>query len=156
MTAPETPPVDRLSVHALRVAHATLVERPLVPERRSFVWAANIWLDGRWRSGWARRYWRPSPDGRGWRLPADLATGDILEFGADQRRRLLPTRWAHRRRWYGYLTAITTGWLLVHGPYDNPGAALDAGARWQANRSASALELPAPAAGPHCYLDRPR
>lgn len=69
--------------HRLRAPDAVIVELPVPVEASSQVWVATIWPDDRIPGGWARALWEPT--GRGWRLPLQVAAGDVIEFGADTR-----------------------------------------------------------------------
>lgn len=131
--------------HAFAVAGGVMVDHALVAGRRSLVWVADIWPDGRARGGWARRGWRPGRAGRGVIVPADVTVGAVIEFGADQTRPFLPRRLARPCRWYGWVTGMTPGWLLVHGPHPGPGDALaDAAAHLAPMRAIATRTVPAP------------
>lgn len=88
-------------------------------------WVATLWADRFQPDGWAVLEWSLAE--RGWRLPAALAIGDIVEFGAtwsDAPRGIAgPTV-----RWYGWVDHATDRALVVRGPYSHPADAA-AGAR---------------------------
>ena len=75
-----------------------------------------MWPDPGVAGGWAACSWQPDPaTGRGWRIPLQLAAGDVLEFGADTA--------APAVRWYGIMDSYEVDqWPTVQGPYPHPGA----------------------------------
>ena len=100
--------------HRLRAPDAVNVELPVPVEASSQVWVATIWPDDRIPGGWARALWEPT--GRGWRLPLQVAAGDVIEFGADTPARAV--------RWFGIMDAYDPDrWATFQGPYPTPGDA---------------------------------
>lgn len=83
------------------------------------MWVATVWPDPHAAGGWARQLWDVHPTtGRGWRLPLQLAAGDVLAFAADTPAGLV--------RWYGIMDGYELDrWATVQGPYPNPSAAHD-------------------------------
>lgn len=60
--------------------------------------------------------WHPDRGHGGWTIPARLAGGDVLEFGADHDGRPV--------RWYGIVDSYDAAeWLTVQGPYPDPAVA---------------------------------
>jgi len=62
----------------LRSRAGVLLDLPFAPT--SMPWAATLWPDLHAPGGWCRVPWTAAPH-RGWVLPADLALGDVVEFG---------------------------------------------------------------------------
>ena len=106
----------RFGYHRLRVPDGILIDTPLARGAES--WLGTLWSDNRAVGGWARMLWEPdSAFGRGWVVPARLAGGDVIEFGADQPGTVV--------RWYGIIDSYDAiEWLTVQGPYPDPAAAL--------------------------------
>ena len=74
----------RFGRHRLRAPDAVIVDLPVPVAAARQVWVATVWPDSRVAGGWARLAWEVDQDTqRGWRLPMQLAAGDVLEFGAD-------------------------------------------------------------------------
>lgn len=97
--------------HRLRAPDAVIVEVPLPVAADSQMWVATIWPDQRLAGGWNRALWEPT--GRGWRLPHQLAAGDVIEFGADTPRAPV--------RWFGILDSYEPDrWATFQGPYPTP------------------------------------
>lgn len=106
----------RFGRHQLRVPAAVLIDSPL--GRPGHGWLATLWPACDAEAGWARMLWEPQSLHGGWLVPARLAGGDVLEFGADHS--------GEPVRWYGILhTYDAVEWLTIQGPYDGPRAAHD-------------------------------
>jgi hypothetical protein len=105
----------RFGRHRLRVPAGVLIDSPLPAS--AVAWLGTLWPDDPARGGWARMIWeRDRVVGRGWNIPARLAGGDVVEFGADQSGRVV--------RWYGIVdTYDAVEWLTLQGPYPDPAAA---------------------------------
>src|SRR4051794_14685973 len=111
---------SRFGRHRLRAPDAVIVALPVpVADARQHVWVATLWPDNRAAGGWARFRWEVDQGTqRGWRLPLQLAAGDVLEFGADTADRPV--------RWYGIMDSYEVDrWATVQGPYPHPAAAWD-------------------------------
>jgi hypothetical protein len=109
----------RFGRHRLRAPDAVIVDLPVPITAARQVWVATVFPDSRVAGGWARLAWEIDQDTqRGWRLPMQLAAGDVLEFGADT-----PTQPV---RWYGIMDSYEVDrWATVQGPYPHPAAAWD-------------------------------
>jgi hypothetical protein len=85
-------------------------------------WVATWWRDPTRPSGWELQEWAKAD--RGWRLPAHLAVGDVLEFGlvacSVQDGRALD---GYLHRWYGWLRYCNDLAVVVEGPHRDPVAA---------------------------------
>src|SRR4051812_13941435 len=91
-----------------RYAGGCLIETPDLPAPPSgagWRWAATLWLDPYAASGWSRLLWTPGE--RGWRLPATLAIGDVLEFGVAPLDRYGRPISARLSCWFGWLDHAT-------------------------------------------------
>lgn len=108
---------SRFGRHKLRAPNGAIIDLPVPVAVGAQVWVATVWPDPNVPGGWARQVWRLDPaTGRGWRLPHQLAAGDIVEFGADT-----PTDIV---RWYGIMDSYEVDrWATVQGPYADPAAA---------------------------------
>lgn len=117
----------RFGRHRLRTGAAVLLDHPL----GAGGWIATTWADPATPGGWNRLGWQPSPAG-GWELPAQLALGDVIEFGAGA------------ARWFGIVDSYEPGgWLTVQGPYpDATGAAVDAERLLAAERYLPSITTP--------------
>jgi hypothetical protein len=112
-----------------------LLDSPLVPGWGSVPWAGVVWPDARAPAGWGRELLRPGPHGRG-HAAASLTPGDVVEFGADERRPAGRRRWVDvPRRWYGVVLATGHDHLVAWGPFPAPGPAWECAqaalARWR-------------------------
>ena len=116
---PTHPDFTTLDRHVLRVAHGSLLDKPLDPAPGSQVWVATIWPDREQFGGWGRLVWDRHPSGRGWAIHPMTHLGDVVEFGADSP--------AGSDRWYAYLTEETEIGLCVVGPFPGPFEALTDG-----------------------------
>jgi hypothetical protein len=115
-----------------RTPGAVVVDNPLPAAGPR--WMASVWPDSRVPGGSARMVWQPDPEyGRGWLIPARLALGDRLEFGADGPGGLLC--------WYGILDSYeVAAWLTAQGLYPDQATA---------HRPHPAWPHRAPMRGPH-------
>lgn len=140
--------------HRLRAADGAIIDLPLPTGAARQVWVATMWPDPNVGGGWARTLWQPHPaTGRGWRIPLQLAAGDVLEFGADTPQQQV--------RWYGIMDSYEVDqWATVQGPYPHPAAAYDEAQRLLAlERYVPPLESEAPRPVEPCrrsHQDRPR
>ena len=67
--------------HRLRAADGAIIDLPLPAGADRQVWVATMWPDPNVDGGWVRALWQLHPTtGRGWRIPLQLAAGDVLEF----------------------------------------------------------------------------
>ena len=83
-------------------------------------WVATLWHDPAARAI-TRLVWQPGE--RGWQLPVTMAVGDVIEFGVavtDDGGN------AHSTHWYGWLDHATDRALIVRGPYEHSGTAIEA------------------------------
>lgn len=97
--------------HRLRAPDGVIVDLPVPVDAMSRVWVATIWPDQRVPGGWDRAVWEAA--GRGWRLPHQLAAGDVVEFGADT-----PSQPV---RWFGIMDSYEPDrWATLQGPYPSP------------------------------------
>jgi hypothetical protein len=122
------PPFDRYPPPAQwvgRVQAGVLLDSPLVPGWGSTPWTGVVWPDARAPGGWARTVLPAGRHGRG-HAAADLTPGDVVEFGADERRPAGRKRWEHLpRRWYGVVLATDRDRLVAWGPFPTPSPAWD-------------------------------
>lgn len=133
----------RFGRHRLRAPAAVLVDLPVPAAATARLWVATIWPDPRAPGGWARFAWPPEHERAGWFLPAQLAAGDVLEFGADT-----PTA---PLRWYGIMDSYQTEWMTVQGPYPDPaGAHLESQRLLALERFLPALESQPPHVSTPC------
>jgi hypothetical protein len=102
--------------HRLRVPAGVLIDSPV--SARAGVWLGTLWPDDRAPGGWTRMLWEPDVAlRRGWTVPARMAGGDVIEFGADQPGTVV--------RWYGIVDSYdAVEWLTLQGPYPHPAAAM--------------------------------
>ena len=109
----------RFGRHRLRAPDGAIVDLPVPTDGAVRVWVATVWPDSHAAGGWGRNVWAVHPTtGRGWRLPLQLAAGDVVEFGADAA--------AGPVRWYGIMDAYEVDrWATVQGPYPHPAAAYE-------------------------------
>ncbi len=109
----------RFGRHRLRAPNRAIIDLPVPILPTARVWVATIWPDPRTAGGWGRQVWEIDPmTGRGWQLPAQLAAGDVLEFGGDTPNQPV--------RWYGIMDSyIVNEWATVQGPYQHPAAAYE-------------------------------
>ena len=104
--------------HGLRTVNGVLVETPLAPaDRAGPRWAALIWRDPTVAGGWQRLLWTAHL--QGFTVPVGAASGSLVEFGADRRRRL---RANVPHRWFGYIVSYDLEFLVVYGPLPTIGA----------------------------------
>jgi len=97
----------RFGRHRFRTAAGVLLDHPLSPTG----WAATVRADPSQPGGWQLAGWSPDPAG-GWHLPALLALGEVIEFGAGV------------KRWIGIVDSYDPGgWLTLQGPYPTEGDA---------------------------------
>ncbi len=138
---------SRRGRHRLRAPDAVIVELPVPVDATARVWVATIWPDPRVLGGWGRALWEPAV--RGWRLPLQLAAGDVIEFGADTPRRPV--------RWFGIMDSYDPDrWATFQGPYPHPGEAwADAQRLLALERFQPALD-PSPVKVPLCHARRRR
>ena len=125
--------------HRLRAADGAIIDLPVPVGAGRHVWVATMWPDPHVDGGWARALWQPHPTtGRGWRIPLQLAAGDVLEFGADTPQQPV--------RWYGIMDSYEVDrWATVQGPYPHPAAAYEEAQRLLAlERYVPPLESEAP------------
>jgi hypothetical protein len=138
-----------------RVQGGVLLDSPLVPGWGSTPWAGVVWPDARAPGGWARALLAPGRQGRG-HAAGDLTPGDVIEFGADERRPTGRKRCENvARRWYGVVLATDRDRLVAWGPFPSPGPAWEVAqaalSRW---RQAAYVTVPGvtdtgvPASGP--------
>ena len=103
--APEPPHVVRLAV-----ANGALLEAPMYEShQRGTNWLAVIDIDGKLPGGLSRS-WMPKAKGECLYLIEHLSLFDPVEFGADY---TTGHGNRHYHRWYGVVTAITDGYILV-------------------------------------------
>jgi len=126
-----------------RVQTGVLLDSPLIPGWGSVPWAGVVWPDARAPGGWARTLLAPGRHGRG-HAAGDLTPGDVVEFGADERRPAGRRRWANiPRRWYGVVLATDRDRLVAWGPFPAPGPAWECAqaalSRW---RQAAHVDVP--------------
>ena len=114
---PTHPDFATLDRHILRVAHGSLLDKPLDSAPGSQVWVATIWRDRQLPDGWGRLVWDRHPSGRGWTIHPLTHLGDVIEFGADRGNSI--------DRWYGYIQYADETSLHVVGPFDEPRCASD-------------------------------
>ena len=109
----------RFGRHRLRAPDGAIIDLPVSTAGATAVWVATVWPDPHVPGGWARQIWAVHPtSGGGWRLPLQLAAGDVLEFGADKP--------SGPVRWYGIMDAYEVDrWATVQGPYPRPAAAYE-------------------------------
>lgn len=113
-TSPRPYDWSRFGCHRLRAPAATLVDSPLGYDEHG--WLATIWPAPASALGWTRLVWSADSINGGWTLPARIAGGDVVEFGADRDGRIV--------RWYGIVDSYdAVEWLTLRGPYPEPGAA---------------------------------
>lgn len=140
--------------HRLRAADGAIIDVPIPTAAGPQVWLATMWPDPNLAAGWARTLWQPDPaTGRGWRIPRQLAAGDVLEFGADTPHQPV--------RWYGIMDSYDVDqWATIQGPYPHPAAAHDEAQRLLAlERYVPPLEADPPRPPESCrrtHRDRPR
>lgn len=104
---------SRFGRHRLRASAGVLIDSPLGPAGHG--WLGTLWLAGE-PLAWARMLWTPHADLGGWTIPARLAGGDVIEFGADRAGQVV--------RWYGIVDSYdAVEWLTLQGPYPDPCAA---------------------------------
>lgn len=131
---------SRFGRHRLRVRDNVVLDTPGLTDAPAPSWIATLWPDQNIPGAWARQQWAAdSAGGRGWRIPVELAAGDVVEFGADT---------TYPDRWYGIMDAYQPDqWATIQGPYDHPSDAYaDAQRLLTAQRYLPALEPePAPA-----------
>lgn len=97
----------RFGRHRLRAPAGVLVDSPL--RVGPHLWLGTLWPSDDEPCGWARMLWHPDHDHGGWTIPARLAGGDVLEFGADHD--------GHPVRWYGIVDSYdAVEWLTIQGP----------------------------------------
>lgn len=117
--APSPTPYDwqRFGRHRLRSSTGVLIDSPL--ETQNTVWVGTLWPDPQQPGGWARMTWQPDHNHHhGWWIPARLAGGDVIEFGADHDNQPV--------RWYGIIDCYDAiEWLTIQGPYSDPRVAHD-------------------------------
>jgi hypothetical protein len=94
---------------------------PALPDGPAWRWTATLWVDPYTACGWSRLVWMPGE--RGWQLPATLAIGDVLEFGAWRLDRHGRATSAKPACWFGWLDYATDYALIIHGPFHHPAAA---------------------------------
>lgn len=129
----------RFGRHRLRAPEGILIDLAVTPAPVAVVWVATLWPDAASPAGWARQLWQPDPSRHGWRLPGQLAAGDVVEFGADRPDRPV--------RWYGIIDSFLNELLTIQGPYPHPAAAHDEAQRLLgAARFLPALQPAAPRA----------
>jgi hypothetical protein len=141
---------NRYGRHRLRAPDGAIIDLPLPAGPGHTAWVATTWPDPTVPGGWVRQLWVADPaSGRGWRLPHQLAAGDIVEFGADS-----PTG---PIRWYGIMDSYKVDrWATLQGPYPHPAAAHDAAQQLLAlERYVPPLE-PDPTPDPCRRTQRPR
>ena len=114
---PTHPDFTTLDRHVLRVAHGSLLDKPLDPAPGSQVWVATIWPDREQFGGWGRLVWDRHPSGRGWAIHQMTHLGDVIEFGADAGDAI--------DRWYGYVHSADETSFQVVGPFGDPASASD-------------------------------
>lgn len=103
---------NRRGRHRLRAPAAVVIDLPVPVASGAHRWVATIWPDEQ-TGGWARALWEPEPSRRGWRLPMELAAGDVIEFGADTPARPV--------RWFGIMDSYEPDrWATIQGPYPTP------------------------------------
>lgn len=113
-----TPAYDwtRFGRHRLRAPAGVLVDSPLLVGPH--LWLGTLWPSDDEPCGWSRMLWHPDHDHGGWTIPARLAGGDVLEFGADHD--------GHPVRWYGIVDSYDAAeWLTVQGPHREPASAYE-------------------------------
>jgi hypothetical protein len=71
-----------MAVHVSQ--HGTLLDIPIELAAGADCWAANVWSDPTVPGRWLRQRWDRSLPGWHWRVPADLAIGTVVEFGAGE------------------------------------------------------------------------
>jgi hypothetical protein len=114
--------------HVFRHAGGELIDRPDLscPTRGStWRWIAVVWPDTSRADGWAALEWQPGE--RGWRMPATLMLGDVIEFGSvalDADGHALADT---TRRWFGWLAELTPFAAIIVGPYVDAWQAAKAG-----------------------------
>jgi len=102
-----------------------------------------VWPDTRAPGGWARGLLGPGRHGRGY-AAGQLIPGDVIEFGADERRPVGRRRFTNvTRRWYGVVLATDRDRLVAWGPFPAPAPAWECAqaalSRW---RQAAHVEVP--------------
>ena len=134
---------NRRGRHRLRAPAAVVIDLPVPAASDAHLWVATIWPDDR-AGGWARTLWEPDPSRQGWRLPMELAAGDVIEFGADTPARPV--------RWFGIMDSYEPDrWATIQGPYPTPTDAWHDAQRLLAlERFLPALPAEAPEASTPC------
>jgi hypothetical protein len=104
--------------HVFRHAGDELIDHPDLPlptHGTPWRWVSILWPDPTRHGGWGAIAWQPGE--RGWRFPAPLALGDVIEFGSIG---LDPTGTTYPetdQRWHGWLANVTEHAAIVIGPY---------------------------------------
>lgn len=141
--------VSQFGAHGLRLVDGVLLDFPLPVPVGARCWVATVWPDHRSASGWAAVAWPPDlTGGRGWRWPARIAVGDVVEFGVDRR---TGRRKVASSRWWGVIVDYDGSWLVsVQGPHPSPGHAQEAAGQLIQARRQPAPNPPdlAPVSGP--------
>jgi hypothetical protein len=112
-----TPAVAALE-HVFRHAGGELIDQPDLPATRVGVpwrWTATVWPDPARPDGWGFLEWTAGE--RGWRLPATLVLGDVIEFGVVELDRNDHPIDATTQRWFGWLAELTPLAAIIVGPY---------------------------------------
>jgi hypothetical protein len=117
---------SRFGRHRLRTPAGALIDSPLGSAGTGWLGTLGPSIGS---TGWERLLWKRDPHLGGWTIPARLAGGDVIEFGADHDGQVI--------RWYGLVDSFdATEWLTVQGPYPDPAAAHD-----HAERMLAAIRL---------------
>ncbi|MDT3444456.1 MULTISPECIES: hypothetical protein [unclassified Pseudofrankia] len=117
-----------------------LLDVPVSGANGSQIVVSTAWPDPNTRAGWTHQNWRPTQVGRGYEIPRLTDLGDVIAI-TEWHTNTAPTRALPGARrgllrrdpakrlpvahatWWGYLHAIETDALILHGPFPDPVAA---------------------------------
>ncbi|ONH22557.1 hypothetical protein [Pseudofrankia asymbiotica] len=124
-----------------------LLDVPVTGANGTQIVVSTAWPDPNAPSSWTHQRWRPSPAGRGYDIPRLTELGDVVAITewdtvTTPATVLPPAHRGLRRReptvlpaehhpvahatWWGYIHAIDTDALILHGPFPTPVAAYSA------------------------------
>jgi len=102
-------------------AGTTVIDFPLHASPGARTWVATIWPDARAPSGWVRQPWQAGAAGRGF-VPVAVELGDVVQFGVEHAATASTGQLGRpgMAYWYGYLHAVRTDSIVLHGPHPGP------------------------------------